>query len=125
MLFGCKYVIVVRLLVSPYIACRTDSTSYGDSTPSLNVELSTCSQCSSCHALLYDEQIMSGWNGDEANYKTTCPYCSSQLVASLTVITKQVRTQTDGCTSGSESPLLNVNLHIHTYMRIHTCASHA
>lgn len=63
---------------------------YGDSAPSLNVELSTCSQCSTCHALLYDEQIMSGWNGDEANYKTTCPYCSSQLVASLTITTRQV-----------------------------------
>jgi hypothetical protein len=46
--------------------------------------------------LLYDEQIMSGWSGDEANYKTTCPYCSKQMVASLTVTTRQV-----GVVSGS------------------------
>ena len=74
------------------VLCRSDSRppNHGDPAPSLTVELSTCSQCSHCEALLYDEQIMSGWSGDEANYKTTCPYCSSQMVASLTVTTKQV-----------------------------------
>lgn len=69
---------------------RNDPPIYGDTTPSLNVELSSCTQCPTCHSLLYDEQIMSGWNGDEANYKTTCPYCTSQLVASLTVTIRQV-----------------------------------
>ncbi len=62
------------------------------------MELNTCSQCPNCQALLYDEQIMSGWSGDEANYKTTCPDCAYQLVASLTVSPKQVGM--DRCCSG-------------------------
>lgn len=74
---------------SIHIAIRNDPP-HGDSAACINVELSSCSQCSSCQSLLYDEQIMSGWSGDEANYKTTCPYCSSQLVASLTITTRQV-----------------------------------
>jgi len=63
----------------------------GGASPSLEVEMTSCSQCPSCERLLYDEQIMSGWTGDDGNYKTTCPFCGKQMVASLTVITKTVR----------------------------------
>ena len=35
--------------------------------------------------------IMANWNESEADYKTRCPYCGSYLVASLTIIKKQVR----------------------------------
>ena len=87
--FSLSLIVIMNLCF--YFFPRSDPPNHGDSAPSLHVELTTCSQCSTCHYLLYDEQIMSGWNGDEANYKTTCPYCSSQLVASLTVTARQVR----------------------------------
>ena len=35
---------------------------------------------------------MANWSESEADYKTRCPYCGSYLVASLTIIKKQVRT---------------------------------
>ena len=34
---------------------------------------------------------MANWSCNEADYKTSCPYCSAQVVASLTVVIKQVR----------------------------------
>ncbi len=58
--------------------------------PSLNVEMTSCTQCSSCKCLLYDEQIMANWSGSDADYKTSCPYCHAWLVASLTIVKKQV-----------------------------------
>lgn len=35
--------------------------------------------------------IMANWSENDADYKTKCPYCKSYLVASLTIIKKQVR----------------------------------
>jgi len=58
--------------------------------PQLHVDLSSCSQCPSCRRLLYDEQIMANWSNSDADYKTTCPYCHTRLVASLTITMKQV-----------------------------------
>ena len=58
--------------------------------PQLRVELTSCSQCPSCKSLLYDEVIMANWSSSDADYKTTCPYCRTRLVASLTITTKQV-----------------------------------
>ena len=58
--------------------------------PQLHVRMSSCSQCPSCRRLLYDEEIMANWSNSDADYKTTCPYCHSRLVASLTITMKQV-----------------------------------
>lgn len=88
--------------------------------PGLHLELTSCSQCPHCHRLLYDEVgawdplgvggaggskshsevkhhttspqvIMANWSESESDYKTRCPYCSSYVVASLTIVKKQVR----------------------------------
>lgn len=61
----------------------------GDS-PSITVEMTSCTQCPLCHSVLYDEQLMSGWSRDEADYKTSCPYCTFKMVASLTITTTKV-----------------------------------
>ena len=65
----------------------------GVACPTLDIEMTSCSQCPSCERLLYDEQIMSGWTGDDGNYMTTCTFCGTQMVASLTVVTKKVGSQ--------------------------------
>ena len=58
--------------------------------PRLDVEMTSCTQCTTCKTLLYDEEIMANWNENEANLTTTCPYCSCKLVASLTINLKEV-----------------------------------
>ncbi|XP_067117281.1 DENN domain-containing protein 4C isoform X1 [Osmerus mordax] len=49
----------------------------------LEVLISTCSQCRSCDALVYDEEIMAGWTADDSNLNTTCPFCSSPFLPLL------------------------------------------
>ena len=65
--------------------------------PCLTVELSSCTQCSGCKRLLYDEEIMANWSDSDADYKTSCPYCHTKLVASLGVQIKQVGVKSRGC----------------------------
>lgn len=36
---------------------------------------------------------MANWSENDADYKTKCPYCDNYLVASLTIIKKQVGIQ--------------------------------
>ena len=62
-----------------------------EESPSLNIEITSCTQCPSCKKLLYDEQIMANWSSSDADYKTSCPYCHTKLVASLTIVLKKVR----------------------------------
>ncbi|XP_061664130.1 DENN domain-containing protein 4C isoform X2 [Syngnathoides biaculeatus] len=41
----------------------------------LEVLMSSCSQCRSCEALVYDEEIMAGWTANDSNLNTNCPFC--------------------------------------------------
>ena len=59
--------------------------------PSVTIEMTSCTQCPSCQSVLYDEQLMSGWSCDEADYKTSCPYCDFKMVVSLTISVTKVR----------------------------------
>ena len=40
-------------------------------TIAMEVEMSSCSRCSRCHRLVFDEEIMSGWSADDSNLNTT------------------------------------------------------
>lgn len=33
----------------------------------IEVEMSSCCRCTKCRCLLYDEEIMAGWNADDSN----------------------------------------------------------
>ncbi|XP_076144653.1 DENN domain-containing protein 4C isoform X2 [Alosa pseudoharengus] len=52
---------------------------------SLEVLMSSCSQCVKCECLVYDEQIMAGWTADDSNLNTTCPFCQSAFLPLLHV----------------------------------------
>eukprot|EP00066_Takifugu_rubripes_P015817 XP_011605083.1 PREDICTED: DENN domain-containing protein 4C [Takifugu rubripes] len=52
---------------------------------SLEVLVSSCSQCRSCDALVYDEEIMAGWTADDSNLNTTCPFCGTAFLPLLHV----------------------------------------
>ncbi|XP_069796666.1 DENN domain-containing protein 4B isoform X2 [Narcine bancroftii] len=54
-------------------------------TATLEVLLSSCSPCTSCSTLVYDEEIMAGWSADDSNLNTHCPFCSSSFVPLLNV----------------------------------------
>uniref|UniRef100_A0A8C2JVP5 DENN/MADD domain containing 4C n=1 Tax=Cyprinus carpio TaxID=7962 RepID=A0A8C2JVP5_CYPCA len=49
----------------------------------LEVLMSSCSQCRSCEALVYDEEIMAGWTADDSNLNCTCPFFTKPLDAEL------------------------------------------
>ncbi|NXW58839.1 DEN4C protein, partial [Eurystomus gularis] len=57
----------------------------------MEVLMSSCSQCRSCSALVYDEEIMAGWTADDSNLNTTCPFCKTTFLPLLNVEFKDLR----------------------------------
>lgn len=53
---------------------------------SVEVQLSSCSQCHQCLALLYDEDIMADWAADDSNLNTRCKACGRLTVPLLSVL---------------------------------------
>ncbi|XP_058480308.1 DENN domain-containing protein 4C [Solea solea] len=60
----------------------------------LEVLMSSCSQCRSCEALVYDEEIMAGWTADDSNLNTNCPFCRTAFLPLLHVEFHDLRTFT-------------------------------
>uniref|UniRef100_A0A8D3BBM9 DENN domain-containing protein 4C n=1 Tax=Scophthalmus maximus TaxID=52904 RepID=A0A8D3BBM9_SCOMX len=60
----------------------------------LEVLMSSCSQCRSCEALVYDEEIMSGWTADDSNLNTNCPFCRTAFLPLLHIEFHDLRTLT-------------------------------
>uniref|UniRef100_A0A3Q3QTP5 UDENN domain-containing protein n=1 Tax=Monopterus albus TaxID=43700 RepID=A0A3Q3QTP5_MONAL len=58
------------------------------------VLMSSCSQCRSCEALVYDEEIMAGWTADDSNLNTSCPFCCTAFLPLLHVEFHDMRTVT-------------------------------
>uniref|UniRef100_A0A3P9KW60 DENN/MADD domain containing 4C n=1 Tax=Oryzias latipes TaxID=8090 RepID=A0A3P9KW60_ORYLA len=58
----------------------------------LEVLMSSCSQCRSCEALVYDEEIMAGWTADDSNLNTNCPFCRTAFLPLLNVEFHDLRT---------------------------------
>ncbi|XP_037351018.1 DENN domain-containing protein 4C isoform X2 [Talpa occidentalis] len=57
----------------------------------MEVLMSSCSQCRTCEALVYDEEIMAGWMADDSNLNTTCPFCKSNFLPLLNIEFKDLR----------------------------------
>ncbi|XP_066113429.1 DENN domain-containing protein 4C isoform X1 [Saccopteryx bilineata] len=57
----------------------------------MEVLMSSCSQCTACGALVYDEEIMAGWTADDSNLNTTCPFCKSNFLPLLNIEFKDFR----------------------------------
>ncbi|KAK2587963.1 hypothetical protein KPH14_004046 [Odynerus spinipes] len=47
--------------------------------------LSSASRCHHCAAILYDEEIMAGWQPEDSNLNTVCQYCDKATVPLLTI----------------------------------------
>ncbi|XP_003452431.1 DENN domain-containing protein 4C isoform X1 [Oreochromis niloticus] len=60
----------------------------------LEVLMSSCSQCRSCEALVYDEEIMAGWTADDSNLNTNCPFCQTVFLPLLHIEFHDLRTMT-------------------------------
>nr|XP_019951066.1 PREDICTED: DENN domain-containing protein 4C isoform X3 [Paralichthys olivaceus] len=58
----------------------------------LEVLMSSCSQCRSCEALVYDEEIMAGWTADDSNLNTNCHFCRTAFLPLLHVEFHDLRT---------------------------------
>uniref|UniRef100_A0A8C1R9E5 DENN/MADD domain containing 4C n=1 Tax=Cyprinus carpio TaxID=7962 RepID=A0A8C1R9E5_CYPCA len=69
----------------------------------LEVLMSSCSQCRSCEALVYDEEIMAGWTADDSNLNCTCPFCQISFLPLLHVEFHDLRS-TPGINSSSTHP---------------------
>lgn len=57
----------------------------------LDIKITTCSRCTVCHALLYDEEIMERWSYNESNLNTKCVYCRAKIVPLMTIIVEDHR----------------------------------
>ncbi|XP_058796912.1 DENN domain-containing protein Crag isoform X2 [Phymastichus coffea] len=51
----------------------------------VELALSSASRCHNCLAILYDEEIMAGWQPEDSNLNTTCQFCDKATVPLLTV----------------------------------------
>uniref|UniRef100_A0A3Q2XKN1 DENN domain containing 4C n=1 Tax=Hippocampus comes TaxID=109280 RepID=A0A3Q2XKN1_HIPCM len=60
----------------------------------LEVLMSSCSQCRSCEALVYDEEIMAGWTANDSNLNTNCPFCRAAFLPLLHIEFHDLRTTT-------------------------------
>lgn len=60
----------------------------------LEVLMSSCSQCRSCEALVYDEEIMAGWTADDSNLNTNCRFCKTAFLPLLHIEFHDLRTAT-------------------------------
>ncbi|XP_023245417.1 DENN domain-containing protein 4C-like isoform X2 [Copidosoma floridanum] len=65
--------------------------------------LSSASRCHNCSAILYDEEIMAGWQPEDSNLNTICQFCDKATVPLLTVTILDYR-----CENGeaSHDPLM-------------------
>ncbi|XP_038076059.1 C-myc promoter-binding protein-like [Patiria miniata] len=70
-----------------------DSEDAGIRRHAIEVHITSCHQCFSCQALLYDEAVMAGWSADESNLKTRCCFCSAQLVPFLNIAMRDFRNE--------------------------------
>ncbi|CAD5218783.1 unnamed protein product [Bursaphelenchus okinawaensis] len=55
----------------------------------LDVVLSSASKCPSCENIIYDEELMYGWNLGSVNMNSTCPFCSTSFSPSLKVVVEK------------------------------------
>ncbi|XP_054165030.1 DENN domain-containing protein 4C-like [Oppia nitens] len=57
----------------------------------MEIVMTSCSRCYTCHAIIYDEEIMEGWTPDDSNLNTNCTFCSSKFVPLLTIILQDLK----------------------------------
>lgn len=62
-----------------------DSTVVVNSSESVEATMCSCTRCPHCQALVYDEEIMTGWSADESNLNSLCPFCAHPFVPLLTI----------------------------------------
>jgi hypothetical protein len=60
----------------------------------MELQMTTCTQCRYCRAILYDEEIMSGWTAEDSDLNTKCQFCDNKVVPILT--TKAIDFRTTG-----------------------------
>uniref|UniRef100_A0A665XF34 DENN/MADD domain containing 4C n=1 Tax=Echeneis naucrates TaxID=173247 RepID=A0A665XF34_ECHNA len=75
-------------------ACAANMSNWEVIFPSCQVLMSSCSQCRSCEALVYDEEIMAGWTADDSNLNTNCPFCRTAFLPVLHIEFHDLRTMT-------------------------------
>uniref|UniRef100_A0AAQ4PCL1 DENN/MADD domain containing 4A n=1 Tax=Gasterosteus aculeatus aculeatus TaxID=481459 RepID=A0AAQ4PCL1_GASAC len=57
------------------------------------VLMSSSSLCKTCDCLVYDEEIMAGWTGNDSNLNSSCPFCGTAFLPFLNVEIKDLRLQ--------------------------------
>ncbi|XP_011063749.1 PREDICTED: C-myc promoter-binding protein isoform X3 [Acromyrmex echinatior] len=59
----------------------------------IELVLSSASRCHHCAAILYDEEIMAGWQPEDSNLNTVCQYCDKATVPLLTATILDYRSE--------------------------------
>jgi len=84
-------------------ALPSSSTCFTQMYSEVEVKMISCSKCSSCKCLIYDEEIMSGWTDDDSDLKTHCFACNAVFVPFLDIEIKDCRETMTSSTSKQES----------------------
>ncbi len=50
----------------------------------LELQMTSCTRCLSCGAVLFDEEIMAGWSAEDSDLNTRCSFCEKNFVPVLT-----------------------------------------
>lgn len=57
----------------------------------LEAVICSCQVCSMCDKVVYDEEIMGAWSGDDSNLNILCPFCKMKRVPMLQINLKDYR----------------------------------
>ncbi|XP_076639422.1 DENN domain-containing protein Crag isoform X4 [Colletes latitarsis] len=77
--------------IDPYTLCDLAENLYPkgsrelDERIAIELVLSSASRCHHCASILYDEEIMAGWQPEDSNLNTVCQYCDKATVPLLTI----------------------------------------
>lgn len=74
-------------------------------TPILKIEITSCSRCYNCMAILYDEELMGEWSPDDSNLNATCRYCKNGFVPKLSIKVKYNLDFNSSSLNGEESSI--------------------
>jgi len=80
---------------------------------SMTVHMTSCSRCSQCGSVLYDEEIMAGWTPEDSNLNTICCWCKQPTVPNLSIKVYDYREHPkDKSSQGQHHPREHFPIHI-------------
>lgn len=88
----------------------SDPTEVVDAETAMVIVITTCSRCTACQSLLYDEEIMERWSYNESNLNTKCIHCRAKIVPLMSIKVEDHRFENGCAREKQETTNASINL---------------